>query len=351
MGNAQPPHCEDKYPDIPDEYLWLATPVLFGFSFATKQWGAFDITYVDNIQFDKDAFDQLVMQPDKKAMIKGLVSQYSNDNAQGTNDIIKNKGIGCIFLCYGSPGTGKTLTAESIAEYLERPLWIASQAELGITPKTLEKNLSRLLQLSQGWQAIVLFDEADVYLEQRDVHNIHRSAIVAVFLRKLEYFPGKSLYSLFECFSSRIFDGNCYYVRLGIIFLTTNRVANFDQAMCSRISVFLKFPDLEATDREKIWRHFIRQYNINCEIESRLHEEEANYFAKSKLNGREIRNIMQVTSMWAKSSKEPLNRARIEKAIAMTIEGLDSMRNASQEKSSLPRGSKRRWDGEDNADI
>ena len=38
-------------------------------------------------------------------------------------DIIEGKGNGLIILLHGGPGTGKTLTAESVAELAEKPLY------------------------------------------------------------------------------------------------------------------------------------------------------------------------------------------------------------------------------------
>ncbi|RUS35328.1 hypothetical protein BC938DRAFT_472424 [Jimgerdemannia flammicorona] len=76
MDTAQPPaKCDlddmnigGEYPAIPDDHLWLASPVLFGFSFATKKWGQFDVTSVVPINFVHDAFDKLVMPSDQKNM-------------------------------------------------------------------------------------------------------------------------------------------------------------------------------------------------------------------------------------------------------------------------------------------
>ena len=38
-------------------------------------------------------------------------------------NIVYGKESGCIFLLSGSPGTGKSLTAEAIAEILHKPLY------------------------------------------------------------------------------------------------------------------------------------------------------------------------------------------------------------------------------------
>lgn len=100
---------------------------------------------------------------------------------------------------HGPPGTGKTLTAEGISELLKCPLYMVSAGELGTDSRYLESELQKILDICHAWGAILLLDEADVFLEKRNMHDIHRNALVSIFLRQLEYFQG-------------------------ILFLTTNRV-------------------------------------------------------------------------------------------------------------------------------
>ncbi len=100
---------------------------------------------------------------------------------------------------HGPPGTGKTLTAEGISELLKCPLYMASAGELGTDSRFLEHELQKILDICHTWGAILLLDEADVFLEKRNMQDIHRNALVSIFLRQLEYFQG-------------------------ILFLTTNRV-------------------------------------------------------------------------------------------------------------------------------
>jgi len=88
-----------------------------------------------------------------------------------------------------------------------------------------------LLRLAHRWRAVLLLDEADVYLERWAAQDVLRNSLVSVFLRSLEYYRG-------------------------IFFLTTNRVRDFDEAACSGIHLFLKYDNLEAT--RKIWKTFLR---------------------------------------------------------------------------------------------
>ena len=62
--------------------------------------------------------------------------------------------------------------------------------DLGITAAEVEKTLGSVLELCQTWDALVLIDEADVFLEARNSSEIQRNALVCVMLRLLEYYTG-----------------------------------------------------------------------------------------------------------------------------------------------------------------
>lgn len=96
---------------ISDENLIFAPAIVYGFSFALKQWGSFAVRGFSEISFNSTAFDALVMEPDSKQLVYKLVSQYiatpvdPSHTLQGV-DPIARKGEGCVFMCYGPPGTG-----------------------------------------------------------------------------------------------------------------------------------------------------------------------------------------------------------------------------------------------------
>lgn len=66
------------------------------------------------------------------------------------------------------------------------PLYIVGAGDLGTTATKVDSSLSSILKISASWGAVVLIDEADVFLEERALHHIERNAMVAVFLRHLE---------------------------------------------------------------------------------------------------------------------------------------------------------------------
>lgn len=270
---------------ITDDMLFMAYPTMLAFSFFNKKWGEVYLDNVENINWREDAFEKLVLDERTKTMIKTLVSNSENS----FSDIIEGKGGGIIFLLHGEPGQGKTLTAESVAELLHRPLYSVSIGELGTDPKYLEATLRSILDIVTVWNAVLLLDEADIFLEERDGENILRNAMVGVFLRLLEYHQG-------------------------VLFLTTNRVKNIDNAFYSRISLAIKYGAAGASKLEKIW------HNLSEAAKVDLTAEEIALLAKdhSKLNGRQIKNIIRIAMMISKSEGKKVDLARIEEIVELT---------------------------------
>jgi hypothetical protein len=66
-----------------------------------------------------------------------------------------------------------------MADYTKRPLYVVGCADLGITIESVEENLTRILRMSTEWNAILLLDEADVFLEQRSTHDLERNGLVS----------------------------------------------------------------------------------------------------------------------------------------------------------------------------
>lgn len=64
-----------------------------------------------------------------------------------------------------------------------RPLFTISCGDLGNSGETVEVNLSNALALANKWNAVVLIDEADVFMAERTVNDIGRNDVVSGKIR------------------------------------------------------------------------------------------------------------------------------------------------------------------------
>ncbi|KAK7917542.1 hypothetical protein PG985_011150 [Apiospora marii] len=272
----------------------LARCRIGGYSLKLKKWLDFFVEQVEDIQFRDDAYDNLVLPEDQKE----LIMAFSESQLKGSvfDDVISGKGKGVICLLSGSPGVGKTLTAEAVAENLLVPLHTLSSGDLGSESYEVERNLQRTLELVARWNAILLLDECDVFLETRSSHDLERNKVVSIFLRTLEYYEG-------------------------ILFMTTNRVDNIDPAFQSRIHVSLEYPDLTPASRRRVWQNFLEAASAAAVSGERgtaeLTEADLKDLSALDLNGRQIKNILKTAQLLASRKKSPLKRPFIDTILAI----------------------------------
>jgi hypothetical protein len=50
---------------------------------------------------------------------------------------------------------------------------------MGITASDVQENINKYFQLGEKWGAVILMDEADIYLEQRAVDQLERNSLVS----------------------------------------------------------------------------------------------------------------------------------------------------------------------------
>jgi hypothetical protein len=286
--------AEDDGPDnkshvFTEEELLIASPVVLGFAFSEKYWLEFSLAGIEDIKWNSEAFESLVLPDRIKQNLKGLVSSHRFNAAKTIDDVIQGKGKGLNVVLHGPPGVGKTLTGESIAEYLKCPLYAVSAGELGTNSKSLEQDLNRIMDITHSWGAILLLDEADVFLEARQPHDIHRNSLVSVFLRLTEYYQG-------------------------ILFLTTNRVETFDEAFQSRIHMGIRYENLPPKARKKIWQHHVGKVEEMAGAEGGKVFSPGDFeeLSKRNMNGRQVRSRsrMQLRVWFANSLRRLKTRSR-----------------------------------------
>ncbi|KAF2817568.1 P-loop containing nucleoside triphosphate hydrolase protein [Mytilinidion resinicola] len=273
--------------EMGDEDLLICNPTVLGFSLANKQWGEFPVANIKDIRWDTLAFESLAIPEQKKEMLQALVEGHQSESGHVKfDDVISGKGQGLVLLLHGLPGVGKTLTAEGIAEFQKRPLYVACAGDLSLDPAVLEARLSPILDVVRRWGAVLLLDEADVFLERRSPYNLQHNSLVSVFLRQLEYFQG-------------------------VMFLTTNRVSTFDEAMQSRVHLALRYDDLNEAAREKVWKTFLQQADATANISPR----DLNKLQAHRFNGRQIKNTVWIGFALARNAGEKLAYGHLETAV------------------------------------
>ncbi|KAJ3545952.1 hypothetical protein NM208_g2248 [Fusarium decemcellulare] len=283
-----PEYMSQENPDLGDDFFMCLPTSIQGFNMDKKEWVNLDVHFMKDVVWNTEAFDFLVIEQQTKELVQAVVTNQlrTAENA----DLIQGKGNGLFILLHGGPGTGKTLTAESVAEIAKKPLYRVTCGDIGTKAELVE-------EASKTWGCVVLLDEADVFLEQRSLVNLERNALVSVFLRVLEYYDG-------------------------ILILTSNRVGIFDEAFKSRIQLNLRYKNLDRNQRLQIWSNFLLRlerieaervaagtkntethgYGVNTEEMKGKVEE----LADANLNGRQIRNAISTARHLARYRKEPM---------------------------------------------
>ncbi|KAF4854571.1 Nuclear valosin-containing protein-like [Colletotrichum siamense] len=252
--------------NLTDEELIICTPVALGFCFGNSKWGGFAMSRLRDVKWNDQAFEDLVLEEPTKMLVRSMVKQHSSQT-DDFDDFVSGKGKGIVCLFSGPPGSGKTLTAEAVAEITRRPLYSVSAGDLGVKPKDVDQKLREILELSHKWNAVLLLDEADVFLQERDSSDIQRNALVSIFLRQLEYYQG-------------------------ILILTTNRISQCDAAFESRVHISKEYPELDESSRTKIWTTFLRKIKeASHGAEVRINEEDIARLAKMEINGRKASTL------------------------------------------------------------
>ncbi|CAM1509514.1 Fc.00g032530.m01.CDS01 [Cosmosporella sp. VM-42] len=230
------------------------------------------VSRMSNIHWDEEAFHRLVLPADTKDVIKALVTHRI------------------------SRSISTDLIGVSVAEHAKKPLYRITCGDIGTESQAVERYLNQALRLAKTWDCVVLLDEAEVFLQERSLTDLQRNALVSVFLRVLEYYDG-------------------------ILILTSNRVGTLDEGFKSRIQLALEYPKLDSDSRRTIWENFLERLDSDPAVTSELDISDlrrnlAN-LAKYELNGREIRNAINVARPLAMSSKTRIDFTCLKKVIGV----------------------------------
>ncbi|KAF5537852.1 TOB3 (member of AAA-ATPase family) [Fusarium mexicanum] len=317
----------DELLQKPKELAFM-TELIGGYALKNKLWVYFYVEDLEPIVWNDQAYSHLVFDEQQKDLVLSFVENHSLANGAKTamEDVIVGKGQGLIMLLSGPPGTGKTLMAEAIADRTHRPLFYLQAEDLGINAAALGANIKRVFEMATEWNAVILLDEADVFMAERNPNDIHRNELVSIFLRELEYYRG-------------------------IIFLTTNLYHTIDTAFRSRVSLHLLFKSLTREARETVWRKFLKRLSdsdrttdvtdespatgsttprnagtdedtggeVTAAYEDKpLDDEDIKELSLWQLNGREIKTAVKMVRSWCDHKGYIMTLSRLENGIKVT---------------------------------
>lgn len=243
----------------------------------------FHLSLHENIWIHVSFVTPYIYQPEIREKLilptlhRDLIDILTEDMDVIMEDFVEGKSGGTTILCKGRPGLGKTLTAEVYSEVIKKPLYRVHSGQLGTTAESVEKEFGKILNRASRWGAILLLDEADVFIRRRD-NDVQHNAVVASFLRVLEYFNG-------------------------LMFMTTNRENDIDDAILSRCIAIINFDHPSKDDSKKIWRVLADQFKV--ELSDDLIDKLADQFDKA--SGRDIKELLKLTSKFSRRKGVPLD--------------------------------------------
>ena len=141
MARDQPPEDGDA--------LLVMPATIMAHNLQEKLWRELFVDRITEIVWNKQAFKDLVAEPETKELVQALVMKQLN--AKKSTDFVAGKGNGLIMLLHGAPGTGKTFTAEGVAEFAEKPLLRVTCGDVGTDAEIVDERLRATFQLGKMW--------------------------------------------------------------------------------------------------------------------------------------------------------------------------------------------------------
>ncbi|KAJ5086722.1 hypothetical protein NUU61_008029 [Penicillium alfredii] len=270
----------------------VACPTVCCFSFKEKMFLECAVSALRDVDWSLESFNCLKIPSEAKTLLLPLAkTRLGLIPTVPFDDVIDGKGQGLNILLNGPPGVGKTFTVEATSEYFKLPLYSISAGELVVDhgdSNALEQQLETVFKIAKHFNAILLLDEADAFMEQRTSYHDTHNRLVTVFLRKLEYYQG-------------------------ILFLTSNRGVQFDDAILSRTHLTIEYEDLTREFRRDLWSTFLSRA---CTMQGPavVEEDDLRRLESLDLNGREIKNIAAIAHALAEADVNQVNYKYLELA-------------------------------------
>ena len=236
------------------------------------------------------SLDDVVLAKDTQTTLENLMRQVDKEVVNrlvewGVKD--KKSGIDARIIFYGHAGTGKTMTAYSLAKSLKRQVLAFDCSKIlsmyvGESEKNVRKIFDTFYDLSEKTKTepILLLNEADQFLSSRSsgatsgseqMHNQMQN----IFLEQIENFKG-------------------------MLIATTNLLENIDKAFSRRFNYKIEFKKPNEVQRLSLWQKMLpanAPYEENFEVEK---------LAKYSLTGGQISLIIKNTAYKVAVTSEPI---------------------------------------------
>merc|ERR1712232_630371 len=159
-----------------------------------------------------------------------------------------------------------------------------------------------IMNLSARWDALILLDEADSFLETRSSNSsLERNSLVSVMLKLVEYFSG-------------------------ILFLTSNRIDSLDPAFQTRITLALRYASLDKAARAQVWKNLLTKSGFDIHLnDGRIDPAK---LANTDLNGREIKNVLRLAMAMSAEENKPLSQGILMDAVEVVSDYKKSMKES-----------------------
>ncbi|MDH4944524.1 ATP-binding protein [Sulfurimonas sp. C5] len=238
----------------------------------------------------ESSLDDVVLNPKTRETLENLMKQVDKEVvARLVKWGIKQKksGIDARIIFYGAAGTGKTMTAYSLAKSLKRQVLAFDCSKIlsmyvGESEKNVRKIFDTFYELTEKTKTepILLLNEADQFLGARSSGNITGSdqmhnQMQNIFLEQIENFRG-------------------------MLIATTNLLENIDSAFSRRFNYKIEFKKPDYEQRVQLWKKMLPK---DAPYEEGFNKEE---LAEYSLTGGQINLIIKNTAYKVAVKEDPI---------------------------------------------
>lgn len=172
------------------------------------------------------ALDDVILDEETKNRVKSFLdhrAEYRKTLQESKLERITSSSFATTFLFYGPSGTGKTMLAKAIANYLNKVLMTVDFKEYEESRSLFERHipLKNIFQKAETMDAVLLLDECDDLFKE----SSRNSRTLLIEMERTN----------------------------AIVILATNEVRRLDPAIDRRISLKVKFTVPDASMRKKLW--------------------------------------------------------------------------------------------------